>query len=67
MDDGHASDQARGTETLAATLASMLDPHVLLEAVQGPDGTVVDVRYAMANDAACDYLQRAKDGSSAAP
>ena len=61
MDDGHASDQARGTETLAATLASMLDPHVLFEAIQAPDGTVVDVRYAMANDAACDYLQRSKD------
>jgi diguanylate cyclase (GGDEF)-like protein/PAS domain S-box-containing protein len=55
------SDQVRGTEMLAATLTSMLDPHVLFEAVRGTDGSLVDFRYAMANDAACDYLRRSKD------
>ena len=55
------SAQVRGNEALAATIASMLDPHVLFEAVRDADGTVVDVRYAMVNDAACGYLQRPAD------
>ncbi len=46
------SDQVRGTETLAATLASMLDPHVILRPVRDDSGAVVDMEYTSANDAA---------------
>ena len=52
------SEQMRGTEALASTLASMLDPHVLFDAVRDDDGNVFDMRYAMVNEAACEYLQR---------
>ena len=38
-----------------AALDSMLDPHVLLEAVRDEDGRVVDFVFTDANTAACDY------------
>jgi diguanylate cyclase (GGDEF)-like protein/PAS domain S-box-containing protein len=50
--------QVRGNETLAATIASMLDPHVLFEAVRDEAGTVVDMEYASANEQAGRYLNR---------
>ena len=52
------SDQVRGTETLAATLSSMLDPHVILRPVRDDTGAVVDMEYASANDAAGRYMNR---------
>ena len=42
---------------LKSTLASLLDPHVLLQAVRDADGRIVDFRYADANDAACAYMR----------
>ena len=41
--------------TLRATLDSLLDPHVLLEAVRDESGQIVDFVYADANPAACAY------------
>ncbi len=38
---------------LQATLDSLLDPHVVIEAVRDPRGTVVDFRYMAANPMAC--------------
>lgn len=43
-------------ERRRAVLESMLDPHVLLQAVRDHDGAIVDFEYADANPAACDYL-----------
>jgi diguanylate cyclase (GGDEF)-like protein/PAS domain S-box-containing protein len=40
---------------LQATLDSLLDPHVMLDAVRDGNGRVVDFVYADANDAACKY------------
>ena len=42
---------------LQASADSMLDPQVLLEAVRGPDGQVVDFRYRGVNLAAATYLE----------
>ena len=44
-----------GQARLQATLDSLLDPHVLLQAVRDPDGEVVDFIYANVNEAACLY------------
>lgn len=44
------------TARLQSTLDSMLDPHVLLEAVRDQGGAMVDLAYADANHAACEYL-----------
>ena len=44
-----------------AVLDSMLDPHVLLEAVRDQAHTIVDFLYADANDAACAYLSMDRD------
>lgn len=52
------SDQIRGIETLAATLGSMLDPHVVLRPVRDETGAVVDMEYTSANDAAGRYVNR---------
>ena len=52
------SDQVRGTEMLAATLSSMLDPHVILRPVRDDTGAVVDMEYTSANDAAGRYMNR---------
>jgi diguanylate cyclase (GGDEF)-like protein/PAS domain S-box-containing protein len=40
---------------LQATLDSLLDPHVMLDAVRDGSGRIVDFVYADANDAACAY------------
>ena len=45
------------SQRLQATLNSLLDPFVLLEAVRDADGTLVDLRYVEANDAAATYNQ----------
>lgn len=45
------SDRAR----VRAMLDSLLDPHVLLRAVHGPDGVITDFVFADANAAACRY------------
>ena len=43
------------TATLRATLDSLMDPHVLFEAVRDGRGQIVDFRFADANPAACAY------------
>lgn len=43
-------------ERRQAILESMLDPHVLLQAVRDQDGAVIDFEYADANTAACEYM-----------
>ena len=48
-----AASQAR----LQATIDSLLDPHVLLQAVRDKDGRIIDFVYAEANEAACSYMQ----------
>jgi diguanylate cyclase (GGDEF)-like protein/PAS domain S-box-containing protein len=40
---------------LRATLDSLLDPHVMLEAVRNKQGRIIDFLYADANEAACQY------------
>ncbi len=53
-----ARDRAeREQARLEATLDSLLDPHVVLEAVRDVDRVIVDFVYADANDAACTYMQ----------
>jgi diguanylate cyclase (GGDEF)-like protein/PAS domain S-box-containing protein len=52
----HVQDQERLAASegrLKATLDSLLDPHVMLEAIRDERGTIVDFRYVDANDAAC--------------
>lgn len=51
------TDLVRVEERGRAMLDSMLDPHVLLQAVRDEYGTIVDFIYADANKAACDYMQ----------
>lgn len=48
--------QQRG-DLLQATMDSLLDPHVLLQAVYDQDGRIVDFIFADANDAACRYME----------
>ena len=47
---------------LHATLDSLLDPHVMLEAVRDKQGRIIDFVYADANEAACRYnkMERAR-------
>ncbi len=47
---------------LHATLDSLLDPHVMLEAVRDGQGRIIDFLYTDANEAACEYnhLERAR-------
>jgi len=48
---------SQATQTLVqASADSMLDPQVLLEAVRGPEGQIVDFRYLRVNPAVCTYL-----------
>lgn len=42
---------------LRATLDSLLDPHVMLEAVRDENGKIIDFVYTEANEAACRYNQ----------
>lgn len=50
-----------GKARLQATLDSLLDPSVLLQAVRDESGTLVDFIYADANDAACEYNRMTKE------
>ena len=45
------------SQRLQATLNSLLDPFVLLEAVRDAEGNLADLRYVEANDAAATYNQ----------
>src|ERR1035437_9588083 len=54
-----AVEQARAI--LRATMDSLLDPHVLLEAVGDEVGRIVDFAFADANPAACEYAQKTYD------
>jgi diguanylate cyclase (GGDEF)-like protein/PAS domain S-box-containing protein len=47
---------------LRATLDSLLDPHVMMEAVRDGQGRIIDFLYTDANEAACNYnhLERAQ-------
>ena len=47
-----------GLRLLDATVASMLDPHVLFGVVRSPDGAIVDLVYQQVNEAAAGYLRR---------
>jgi PAS domain S-box-containing protein len=51
------TDRHVGEQRLRATYDSMLDPHVLYEAIRDEGGDVVDFRFADANPAACEYNQ----------
>ena len=46
---------------LRATMDSLLDPHVLLEAVRDEAGQIVNFAFADANPAACEYARRTHD------
>ncbi|MEI6621543.1 MAG: EAL domain-containing protein [Actinomycetes bacterium] len=46
---------------LRATLHSLLDPHVLVEAVRAESGAIVDFEYLDANPAACEYNRLSYD------
>jgi diguanylate cyclase (GGDEF)-like protein/PAS domain S-box-containing protein len=46
---------------LKATLASLLDPHVLLVAVRDGEGHIIDFVYTSANNAACEYMRMSPD------
>ena len=46
---------------LHATLDSLLDPHVTLEAVRDPQGRITDFVFAHANEAACRYNKRTRE------
>ena len=57
-----AQDELAASERrLRSALDSMLDPHVLLEAVRDGDGRIVDLTYADANRAACAYMGMAPE------
>jgi diguanylate cyclase (GGDEF)-like protein/PAS domain S-box-containing protein len=57
-----ARERAEADEAkLQATLDSLLDPHVMLLAVRGADGTIIDFLYDDANDAACAYNGMPRD------
>lgn len=47
--------------TLEATVNSLLDPHVMLQAIRDADERIVDFEYAEANDAACEYMQMRRE------
>lgn len=56
---GHLAEEREAR--VRATLDSLLDPSVLLQAVRDGDGAVVDFIFADANDAACVYNQRPRE------
>jgi PAS domain S-box-containing protein len=51
------TDRHVGERRLRATYDSILDPHVLYEAIRDEGGEVIDFRFADANPAACEYNQ----------
>lgn len=53
------TEQQETLDILQATLASMVDPHVLLVPVRDESGAVVDLVYETANEAACASLDHA--------
>ena len=57
----------RAARMLKATVDSMLDPHVLFQAIRDGNGAPVDVRFAEANDAAIDYVRRPRNEVIGAP
>ena len=63
VDDRITAQQALDADRLRlrATVDSLLDPHVLLEAVRDVAGTIVDFVYGDANASACSYMQMTKD------
>lgn len=52
---------AHEAEQRQAILDSLLDPHVLLQAVRDESGVIVDFVYADANEAACEYNQTPRE------
>ena len=57
-----ARDRAeREQARLEATLDSLLDPHIVLQALRDSDGVIVDFVHADANDAACEYMGMTRD------
>jgi diguanylate cyclase (GGDEF)-like protein/PAS domain S-box-containing protein len=48
----------RDKQRLQATLGSLLDPYVFMQAVRDRQGEIVDFTYLDANDAACAFLRR---------
>lgn len=46
---------------LAAAINTLMDPHVIMEAVRDTRGKIVDFIYRSANDAACTYNQMARE------
>jgi diguanylate cyclase (GGDEF)-like protein/PAS domain S-box-containing protein len=46
---------------LKASLASLIDPHVLLVAVRDGEGHIVDFVYTSANNASCKYMRMSRD------
>lgn len=52
---------AASHELMRATLDSMLDPHVLLQAVRDEQGTIIDFTFADANLAAATFHQTERD------
>jgi PAS domain S-box-containing protein/diguanylate cyclase (GGDEF)-like protein len=53
-------EQVRERERLQATLDSLLDPHVMLQALRDPSGRIVDFVFTDANEAACLYNAKSK-------
>ena len=51
-----AANEAASEVLLRASVDSMLDPQVLLEAVRGADGRIVDFRYRSVNAVACAFF-----------
>lgn len=58
---GATADGASQATLLQAALDSMLDPYVVLEAVRSGTGEIVDFRYVVANQAACEFNGRTHD------
>ena len=52
---------------LKTVLDSLLDPHLVLEAVRDPDGSVADFILAEANPAACEYMARVAGAAGGKP
>lgn len=46
---------SRAEDQLRATIDTLLDPHIVLQAVRDTTGQIVDFIYTDANEAACDY------------
>ena len=49
------------SKRLRSTLDSLIDPHIVLRAVRGPDGSITDFSYVDANPVALTYLGRDRE------